>query len=87
MRVALELWRVALHFGVEKRVKLAAFVLARLEIDDPAPSIRDESAVEADMLERRSGAQRQPELRARIPRAVRAPTGRAGRRARGTAPR
>ena len=52
VRVALELRCVTLDLRVEERIEIAALVLARLEVDDPAPAIRDERSIEPHVLER-----------------------------------
>ena len=65
-RIALELRRVARHFRVGKRAQAPAFVLAGLEVDDPATPVGHERSIEPNVLENGAGAQRQLELRARF---------------------
>src|SRR6185436_2899929 len=62
--ITLELQRVARDLRVEEFAQAPAFVLARLEVDDPALALSDERAVETNVLERGAGADRQSELRA-----------------------
>src|SRR5690606_2929362 len=65
--VPLQLRTVALDLGIDEGFELAAFVRAGLVVDDPPrPLLVDEGALEADLLESRPRAKREPKLRLRI---------------------